>query len=332
MSTYIPVYIEGYMSTCIFAHIPVYIRIHICIYVYNCIHTCYTYNYIYFIYVYTFFQILFPYRLLQNIEYNFLCSALGPCWLSILYICIYMLIPNSLIWQACSQQTNDTWRKLKGCMSVPETRALFLSPFSQRPLPLQPFLPLTQFGHWKTFWKHTYSLSLSGWKLESKQKRLLLGTRKPLSVRSIKFFEWELRNVVKWLPWGVGEESRPQLLCLLSLGWWQTINDISQHMNSLFLLKYQVPWYIIEKNQHNIWQILLLHLFISFFNNDSYFFHYSWFTVFCQFSTVQQGDPVTHTCIHSFFSHYHALSWVTIVPSATQQDCIAYAKAIVCIY
>ena len=39
------------------------------------------------------------------------------------------------------------------------------------------------------------------------------------------------------------------------------------------------------------------------------FFHYSWFTVFCQFSAVQHGDPVTHTCIHSFFSHYHAPSW-----------------------
>ena len=41
------------------------------------------------------------------------------------------------------------------------------------------------------------------------------------------------------------------------------------------------------------------------------FFHYSWLTVFCPFSTVQQGDPVTHTCIHSFFSHYHAPSQVT---------------------
>ena len=26
------------------------------------------------------------------------------------------------------------------------------------------------------------------------------------------------------------------------------------------------------------------------------------------FPTVQHGDPVTHTCIHSFFSHYHAPS------------------------
>ena len=36
------------------------------------------------------------------------------------------------------------------------------------------------------------------------------------------------------------------------------------------------------------------------------FFDYSWFTVICQFSTVQQGDLVTHTCVHSFFSYYHA--------------------------
>ena len=33
--------------------------------------------------------------------------------------------------------------------------------------------------------------------------------------------------------------------------------------------------------------------------NDFYFFHYSWFTVFCHFSTLQPGDPVTHTHIHS---------------------------------
>ena len=39
---------------------------------------------------------------------------------------------------------------------------------------------------------------------------------------------------------------------------------------------------------------------LFFFFNDFYFFHDSWFTVFRQFSTVQQGDPVTHPCIHSF--------------------------------
>ena len=50
------------------------------------------------------------------------------------------------------------------------------------------------------------------------------------------------------------------------------------------------------------------HLFI--FLMIFYFFHYSCFTVFCQFSTVQQRDPVTYTYIHSF-SHiilHHAPS------------------------
>ena len=47
---------------------------------------------------------------------------------------------------------------------------------------------------------------------------------------------------------------------------------------------------------------------VLFFYHDFYFFYYSWFTMYCQFSTAQQGDLVTHTCIHSFFSHYHAPS------------------------
>jgi len=54
------------------------------------------------------------------------------------------------------------------------------------------------------------------------------------------------------------------------------------------------------------------------------FFHYSWFTVFCQFSAVQHGDPVTHTCMDSFFSFimlHH--KWPDIVSRATQRDLIA---------
>ena len=57
--------------------------------------------------------------------------------------------------------------------------------------------------------------------------------------------------------------------------------------------------------------LLPLTFFSFLFNNDFYFFHYSCFTVFCQFSPIQQGDPVSHTYIHSFFSHYHAPSQVT---------------------
>ena len=62
------------------------------------------------------------------------------------------------------------------------------------------------------------------------------------------------------------------------------------------------------------------------------FSHYSWFTVFCQFPTAPmfcinflwQGDPGTHTCIHS--SHIIMLhhTWLDIVPGATQQDLIAH--------
>ena len=38
------------------------------------------------------------------------------------------------------------------------------------------------------------------------------------------------------------------------------------------------------------------------FNGFYFFFPYSWFTVFCPFSTVQQGDTVTHTYVH-FLPH-----------------------------
>ena len=41
--------------------------------------------------------------------------------------------------------------------------------------------------------------------------------------------------------------------------------------------------------------------FILLFINLFYFPH-------TFFPAVQHGDPVTHTCIHSFFSHYHAPS------------------------
>ena len=37
------------------------------------------------------------------------------------------------------------------------------------------------------------------------------------------------------------------------------------------------------------------HYNFIYFYSDFYFSHYSLFAAFCQFSTVQQGDPVTHT-------------------------------------
>ena len=70
--------------------------------------------------------------------------------------------------------------------------------------------------------------------------------------------------------------------------------------------------------------LLPLILFSNIYMMIFIFFSYSWFAVFCQFSTVQHGDPVTHTCTHSF-SHIVMLhhKWPAIVPRATQQDLIA---------
>ena len=78
-------------------------------------------------------------------------------------------------------------------------------------------------------------------------------------------------------------------------------------------LYYWYTYYFI-RHKHSVgrhcfsYNITLIYICPDNFINDFYFFHHSWFTVFRQFSTVQQGDPVTHTCIHSFFSHYHAPS------------------------
>ena len=41
---------------------------------------------------YIHFYIIFPYRLLYNIEYSSLCCIVGPCWLSILYIVVLLLL------------------------------------------------------------------------------------------------------------------------------------------------------------------------------------------------------------------------------------------------
>jgi len=41
------------------------------------------------------FQIPFIFRLLHNIEQSFLCYAVGPCWLSILNICLLKSIQSS---------------------------------------------------------------------------------------------------------------------------------------------------------------------------------------------------------------------------------------------
>ena len=62
-------------------------------------------------------------------------------------------------------------------------------------------------------------------------------------------------------------------------------------------------------NNHNhkfsvVIYITALYFSFLFFLLLIYFFNFP--NIF--FSTVQHGDLVTHTCIHSFFSHYHAPS------------------------
>ena len=41
------------------------------------------------------FPIFFPFRLLQNIEQSSLCYTVGPCWLSIFNVVMFMSIPKS---------------------------------------------------------------------------------------------------------------------------------------------------------------------------------------------------------------------------------------------
>ena len=51
------------------------------------------------------------------------------------------------------------------------------------------------------------------------------------------------------------------------------------------------------------------HTFFLFFPKFGFFFFFSMlFPQYNFFPTAQHGDPVTHTCIHSFFSYYHAPS------------------------
>ena len=53
----------------------------------------------YICYIYIFFQILFHYRLWQDIEYNSLCSTVGSCCLSVLYIVVLSVNPILLIYR-----------------------------------------------------------------------------------------------------------------------------------------------------------------------------------------------------------------------------------------
>ena len=45
--------------------------------------------------IYILFQILFHYRLLQDTEYSSVCYTVGPCCLSILYIVVFICLPQT---------------------------------------------------------------------------------------------------------------------------------------------------------------------------------------------------------------------------------------------
>ena len=64
------------------------------------------------------------------------------------------------------------------------------------------------------------------------------------------------------------------------------------HMTESLL--YSRNWHIVNQ----LYFDLKKEFIVTFFISPIHYF----------FSTVQHGDPVTYTCIHSFFSHYHTSS------------------------
>ena len=69
--------------------------------------------------------------------------------------------------------------------------------------------------------------------------------------------------------------------------------------------------------------IFIFILFYLFFS-DFYFFHYSWFTLYCQFSIVQQSDPVS---LSLFLTHTHTISIFTYL---FLFFCLLYFQAHIC--
>ena len=87
-------------------------------------------------------------------------------------------------------------------------------------------------------------------------------------------------------------------------GVWQTSKGSS---SSTLFCSY---WYLMSQTNRSLyfWKIKLRFPEWSFFVVVIFLLL---FPQYSSFSTVQHGDPVIHTCIHSFFSHYHA-PWRTV--------------------
>ena len=103
---------------------------------------------------------------------------------------------------------------------------------------------------------------------------------------------------------------------------WLAVSDFGLFFSGTLMFSFRVckiSFYFMNVKQMISSGLLLEDFFVVIF----VFFHYSWFTVFGQFSTAQQGDPVTHACIHSQIIMLHH-KWRDRVPRAAQQDPITY--------
>ena len=83
----------------------------------------------------------------------------------------------------------------------------------------------------------------------------------------------------------------------------QATSDLLSVSNILPFLEISYKWNHVIRSRLSLTS-LTSHVFFFIFKkfyNDFYFLRCSWFTVFSQFSTVQQGDPFTHTYIYTFF-------------------------------
>ena len=90
------------------------------------------------------------------------------------------------------------------------------------------------------------------------------------------------------------------------------VNDYSGFSNISLIPS--VSWHDSSSKPDNLKP---LNLFLKIFN-DFYSFHYSWFTVFHQFSTAQKSDPMSHTYLYThahtyvfFFSHCPSFCSIT---------------------
>ena len=139
-------------------------------------------------------------------------------------------------------------------------------------------------------------------------------------------WEWFLVPYCRWRSWGT--ERLSNLLKITQLANCKTgIQTLEVWFWSLFTLL-QIPF-------NSLWHLIMfcqwfrnIHFFL--FLNDFYFFSYSWFTVFSQFSTIQQSDPVSLPLPTNIYILFLTLSPIMLdnkgldtVPSAIQQDLIA---------